>query len=104
MDKPVFVVPAGMSEYAVMMLGRIAKIVVMNELLLPEDEIGSVEQVTIVIDSYLGPELFPELEPCQGGEEFYKEPLPRPPKTKLRIQQAPRQSFRQSMRSVNRNR
>jgi hypothetical protein len=36
--------------------------------------------------------------------DYYREPIPKPPKVKLKINQAPRQSFRQSMRSVNRNR
>lgn len=37
-------------------------------------------------------------------DEKWREPLPRPPKTKLKIHRAPQQSFRSRMRSVNRNR
>lgn len=44
-----------------------------------------------------------EPEPCDYLE-FDRPPLPRPPRTKLRIRQVPQQSFRQVMRSVNRNR
>lgn len=51
------------------------------------------------------PSIMKTIEPITSGDyDFYREPVPKPPKGKLKIHQAPRQSFRKTMRSVNRNR
>lgn len=57
-----------------------------------------VDSLAFVVANHIEP------EPCQAETHYEPDPLPRPPKTKLRIKEPRRQSFRQSMRSVNRNR
>lgn len=58
--------------------------------------------------SRMAHDLLMSMNMVQAVPEEYRprdyEPLPKPPQAKLRINQAPKQSFRQSMRSVNRNR
>lgn len=83
-----------LNAIAALLLANNIKVVNSDEL---HEITGSSVDLVIVDD-------IQDIEPCRSDYAWEPVPLPKPSKQKLNIKQAPRQSFRQSMRSVNRNR